>query len=160
MGWRDWWRKLMQVPAAEPASAPAAAPAPRPASPLRNPAPQAEGDSRIDVQSDYDEAAAVTFVHLDGTLTADTSDEFESKLRCLLDEGRVHLVVDMSGVPYVSSRGWGILVSLVQAFRQRGGDIQVTGMSLNVLKLFRQTGLAAIFQIYGQPPSFQTWDEE
>lgn len=128
---------------------------------VRNPAPAADGtEAHITVRTQTQAGTHVTFIRLEGVLSSETAAEFEQRLEEFIAGGQVHLVVDFSGVPYVSSRGWGILISTVQAFRRQGGDIQVMGMSPNVQKLFFQTGLSAIFEIYsGRGPQFYSEED-
>jgi anti-sigma B factor antagonist len=145
---QEWFTR--DFPPASATTAPTLPAAAKLSSPLRNPAPAADlQDAHISVTSGG-ARENVQFLRLIGILNSDTADEFESKLAQFIRDGQVQLVVDMSGVPYVSSRGWGILISTVQAFRKRGGDIRIMGMSSNVEKLFQQTGLSAIFEVYAE----------
>jgi anti-sigma B factor antagonist len=149
--WLQEWFSPEAAPAAP--DPPAIHVAPSFSGPLRNPLPSLNlPDPHISVTSGS-EGQSLTFLHLTGILNSDTADEFENKLGQFILDGQVQLVVNMSGVPYVSSRGWGILISTVQAFRKRGGDIRIMGMSPNVNKLFHQTGLSAIFEVYTESGS-------
>jgi anti-sigma B factor antagonist len=83
-----------------------------------------------------------------GILNANTINDFEKKLRDLINEKKVRLIIDFTAVPYVSSRGWGILISLLKVVRRSGGDIKIVGMRPNVTQLFWYAGLSNIFETY------------
>jgi anti-anti-sigma factor len=128
-----------------PSPAPRRAPAQRPTARV---SPADLDNTKITITSHSPGAPSPTFLRLEGNLNSVTADELEEKLQSFIENGEVNLVVDFSGVPYVSSRGWGILISVVQAVRKQGGDIKIAGMCSNVLRLFYQTGLSSIFEIY------------
>ncbi len=175
MGMWNWLYRLFSGETAHPQQT-AAGPLPRPAAAglAGVPAPAARRrNSPIPAisQSDLEHAhitvtsnnagpSSATFIRLEGILNSVTADELEDKLQTFIEGGEVNLVVDFSGVPYVSSRGWGILISVVQAIRKSGGDIKIAGMCPNVLKLFIQTGLSSIFEMYEGPPKQRMLEEE
>jgi anti-anti-sigma factor len=141
MGWREWWRNWMGPEG--PGSRTSAGPRP-PVGSARPPSvPSSDGEPAG--------RSSVKFIRLDGALDSTTAAELERQLQGYIEDGEIDLVVDFSGVPYVSSRGWGTLVSVLQALRKLGGDIRVAGMCPGVLKLFYQTGLSSIFEVFAGP---------
>lgn len=150
MDWKAWWLKLWGRGAEpEPASS---SPRPQPAfQSLRVPSPPQGTAQELTVNGEPGGLGQPTFLRVDGVLDSTTAEGFEQKLQRYIDAGDVDLVVDFSGVPYVSSRGWGILISVLQSVRKQGGDIRITGMCANVLKLFYQTGLSSIFVVFEGP---------
>ncbi len=158
MGLRTWWRDLWGRDA-EPDPAPPVRPAPDYRS-LRVPPPPDGTAQELTVSGEPGGQGQVTFLRVDGVLDSTTAEVFEQKLNRYIDAGDVDLVVDFSGVPYVSSRGWGILISVLQSLRKQGGDIRIAGMCANVLKLFYQTGLSSIFVIFEGPNKKGILDNE
>jgi anti-sigma B factor antagonist len=48
----------------------------------------------------------------------------------------VMAVVDLSGVEYIASSGWSVLLSRRSAFRRQGGDLAICGMSDNLKRVY------------------------
>ncbi len=89
----------------------------------------------------------ITIISPQGSIDTHTAPEFEKVLKELLDSGQVKVVVDMSGVGYISSAGIGVFMSLIGDFRERGGDIKAAAMSEKVYKVFETVGFTSILDI-------------
>ncbi|MEW5701089.1 MAG: STAS domain-containing protein [Candidatus Zixiibacteriota bacterium] len=72
---------------------------------------------------------AVHVIRVDGTIDTLTSDELDTVLGTLVRQGQYRLVVDLAGVRYVSSAGWGVFVSRLRQARESGGDIKLARMT-------------------------------
>jgi anti-sigma B factor antagonist len=46
------------------------------------------------------------------------------------------VVVDLSGVEYIASSGWSVLLARRQAFRRGGGDLAICGLSENLRRVY------------------------
>jgi anti-sigma B factor antagonist len=46
------------------------------------------------------------------------------------------VVVDLSGVDYIASSGWSVLLSRRQAIQRQGGDLSVYGMNDNLRRVY------------------------
>lgn len=85
---------------------------------------------------------------LSGTLDASHCDYL---LECLEEdilEGRKKLVLDCSGLDFISSVGLGMLVRVNSRMRKRGGDVKLAAVQGTVADLMSLVGLNRIFQIY------------
>ncbi len=89
-----------------------------------------------------------TLVKVDGVLNETSTDYFENKLLSCISSDQVRLILDLRNLSYVSSQGWGILISLLQRIRQVNGDIKIVEMQTSVRHVFKQTGLENIFESY------------
>lgn len=89
-----------------------------------------------------------TVVQVDGVLNEASTDIFEKKLVACISSGQVRLILNLRNLSYVSSQGWGILISLLQRLRQLNGDIKIVGMQTNVRHVFKHTGLENIIESY------------
>lgn len=84
-------------------------------------------------------------VHVAGRLDIQTSPELEKALAGQLDDV-TDLVLDLSGVDYVSSMGLRLLLALQKRmFKQ--GTMRVTNVSDTVMTLFGDTGFDEILTI-------------
>lgn len=58
------------------------------------------------------------------------------------------VVVDLEGVDYVSSAGWGVMVSLVSSLRDRGVDLRLAGMRMEVAQVYRLLEFPSILRAF------------
>ena len=98
------------------------------------------------------ESGAVTVLRLEG----DIDDEGISVLRdgiigCLEDH-RYHVVMNLSGVKFISYMGVGVMIERLRPLRTRGGDMKLVGVNLYTERLFRMVGVQNIFDIYANEP--------
>ena len=88
----------------------------------------------------YVEAAVknpvVSVLRVSGYVDTTTSPDLERRLQALLRENRYHIVVDLAGVEYISSAGWGIFISEIREIRENGGDLKLAGMIPDVKEVF------------------------
>ena len=78
----------------------------------------------------------LSVLRVSGYVDTTTSPDLERRLQALLREKRFHIVVDLSGVEYISSAGWGIFISEIREIREQGGDLKLAGMIPDVREVF------------------------
>ncbi len=66
-----------------------------------------------------------------------TASELEEVLDSLLQRARFRLVIDLAGVDYISSAGWGIFIAHIRDVRAHDGDIKLVNLLPDVLEVFR-----------------------
>jgi anti-anti-sigma factor len=62
--------------------------------------------------------------------------------------GSYMLIVNLEGVDYISSIGWGVFISNLKEMRENGGDIVLANMSANVHNIFDLMELSAIMKSF------------
>ena len=78
----------------------------------------------------------VSRVRIDGVVDTLTAVELEEVMSSLLKRDRFKIVVDLAGVDYISSAGWGIFISHIRDVRSNGGDIRLANMASDVYEIF------------------------
>src|SRR5258705_2150471 len=78
----------------------------------------------------------VSVLRVSGYVDTTTSPDLERRLQALLRDKRFHIVVDLSGVEYISSAGWWIFISEIREIREQGGDLKLAGMIPDVREVF------------------------
>ncbi len=78
----------------------------------------------------------VSEIRVDGVIDTTTSTELEETIESLLNRGRYQIILDLAGVDYISSAGWGVLISKIGDIRDNDGDILLAGMVTNVLEVY------------------------
>ena len=97
-----------------------------------------------------------TVVQVVGQLDGVTSPHLEAVLQDLLDDQEQRqIVVDLSGVPDMSSAGLRVIISATKRLRssRTGGDLRLAGPSKRVVDVLELAGLLPVVHVYG------TWEE-
>jgi anti-anti-sigma factor len=63
--------------------------------------------------------------------------------------GTPNIVVNLNGVDYIDSGGFGVLVGLFISARNRGGDLKLVSPNQRVTEVLRHTNLDTVFKVYG-----------
>jgi anti-sigma B factor antagonist len=91
----------------------------------------------------------LTILALTGFLDAHTAPEFEAAVEQALEEGQVRLIIDGSGLTYISSAGLGVFMGFIEEIREQDGDIKICGLSPKVREVFALLGFEELFDIVG-----------
>lgn len=85
-------------------------------------------------------------------LKGDVDEEGVTDLRIALvncmKEKLYNVVVDLSGMRFISYMGVGVLVERLRQLRSYSGDMKLVGMNLYTERLFRMTGVTSLFETY------------
>lgn len=68
-------------------------------------------------------------------------------VNCLRDNG-YNVVVNLSGMKFISYMGVGVLVERLRQFRSYNGDMKLVGLNLYTQRLFRMTGVTNLFETF------------
>jgi len=69
-------------------------------------------------------------------------------LKRLLKQGQFNIVVDLGGVNYISSAGWGIFISEIKEIRENGGDLKLAAMIGDVYEVFELLEFQTILEAF------------
>jgi anti-sigma B factor antagonist len=86
-------------------------------------------------------------VKVTGFLDAHTFERLEEEINGLFTEGIYRLIMDISGVDYISSAGAGVFIGSIAEAQENSGDIVILNPTPNVLDVFDLLGLTQIFTI-------------
>lgn len=89
----------------------------------------------------------VRVIKIEGYLDAHTAPQFEDAIQQELEAGNTRIVVDCSGLTYISSAGLGVFMSFIEEIRERGGDIKLACITPKVYQVFEVLGFPALFDI-------------
>jgi len=79
-------------------------------------------------------------LNVSGAIDAATSAVFHDRLDFAARERPLFMVIDLSGVIYISSSGWGVIVRYMQRLGEKGGRLALSGMTQPIFKIFRDLG--------------------
>lgn len=92
--------------------------------------------------------SGISEVRVDGVIDTLTATELEQVLDSLLRRGRYRIVVDLAGVDYISSAGWGIFISHIKDVRANSGDVKLANMVPDVYEIFELLEFDRILKAY------------
>ncbi|MGH2581846.1 MAG: STAS domain-containing protein [Anaerolineales bacterium] len=86
---------------------------------------------------------------IDGRIDHETAMDLEKALDNIFKKRRYQIVVDLSGVDYISSAGLHTLVSALKKTRRRtGGDVRLAALTSRLKEGFSLVGFDQLFQTY------------
>ena len=89
----------------------------------------------------------ITLITPRGRLDAAGVRPFESELTEHIAAGRIHLLVDMSQVAYVSSVGLRMFLTIMRSARRKGGGLKLCALHPRVMEIFRLAGFDRVLHI-------------
>ncbi|MEN8190845.1 MAG: STAS domain-containing protein [Thermodesulfobacteriota bacterium] len=87
-------------------------------------------------------------VDVAGRLDANTAGKFESNCSDWLAQGETDMIVDMSGVDYISSAGLRSILISAKKLRVHDGDIVFCGLQGMVEEVFKMSGFEKMFKVF------------
>jgi anti-anti-sigma factor len=78
----------------------------------------------------------LSVIRVDGTVDTITASELEEAVEGLLKQSKYRIIIDLGGVEYISSAGWGIFISKIREIRENKGDIKLINMIPNVYEIY------------------------
>lgn len=91
----------------------------------------------------------VTIITVAGDLViGDAETNFKKTVTRLLEEGRVNLLIDLSGVGFLDSSGLGALVRALTNSQKEGGSAKLLKAGPQIRKLLQMTKLDSVFEIH------------
>jgi len=100
---------------------------------------------------EYEGNKRITVLWVKGFLDTNTAPELDSQLQSALRDKKFNLIIDLSGVDYISSAGWGIFISEIKRIRTSKGDLVLSGMSPGVTEIFELLEFNSILSAFPDP---------
>lgn len=95
----------------------------------------------MDFSATIRHSANASFFELRGRLTSFEVGVVRENITRLLDEGRKHIVLNLSGLHYLDSSGIGELARIYVTVLKSGGEMKVVGLTRNVEEVLKVTHL-------------------
>ena len=91
---------------------------------------------------------SVTLIEASGRIDSSNANQFGEALSGVVDEGHTQLVLDLSGVGYMSSAGLREIVSALKKLRRASGDLRIAQPSPRVVEVIEMSGLDSEIRMY------------
>jgi anti-sigma B factor antagonist len=86
-------------------------------------------------------------VSVAGEIDLFTAPEFKQRVSAPIDEGRTHVVVDLTETTFIDSSSLGVLIGAHRRLRRLEGRLVIVCSNDAITKTFRITGLDGVFTI-------------
>ncbi|MDP8978063.1 MAG: STAS domain-containing protein [Actinomycetota bacterium] len=102
----------------------------------------------MELSLNHRDEGPVTILEVAGEVDVYTAPKLRERLIELVQDGRHHVVVDMTKVEFLDSTGLGVLVGGLKRVRSHDGSLRLVCDKERILKIFRITGLTKVFPIH------------
>ena len=86
-------------------------------------------------------------VSVAGEIDLFTAPEFKQRVSAPIDEGRTHVIVDLTETTFIDSSSLGVLIGAHRRLRRLEGALVIVCSNDAIVKTFRITGLDGVFTI-------------
>ncbi|MBF0458008.1 MAG: STAS domain-containing protein [Nitrospirae bacterium] len=93
------------------------------------------------------QSSEIAVVIINGRVDTAIAPEVEKEINGVIAGGKNKIVVDLSGMEYISSGGLRVFLGSAKALKAKGGDLCLCGLTANVLKIFKLAGFTKVFNI-------------
>jgi anti-anti-sigma factor len=90
----------------------------------------------------------IVVVVVTGSVDALTAAELSGVITAPVADGNVHLVVDLTGVEFMSSAGLRTLLVATKEARSSGGDLRIASNNPGIDKLLKMSGFSSIAKVF------------
>jgi len=88
-------------------------------------------------------------VKVEGRVDSSTAPQFGEAVNAITDAGRYRIVIDMSGVTFMSSAGLRVLVNAQKTCkRYNRGEVVLTGVPATLMAALELAGFVPLFKIF------------
>ncbi len=102
----------------------------------------------ISISLKENESKEISEIRVDGVIDTLTAAELEEVIESLLKRDRFKMIVDLAGVEYISSAGWGIFISHIKDIHENGGDLKLANMIENVAEIYELLEFDNVLKAY------------
>jgi anti-anti-sigma factor len=93
----------------------------------------------------------VTVFSMEGRIDTQAATDMDQALLSAVSAGNHNMVVDMSGVDYISSAGLRALAAVLVKSRAEGGDMKLASLNVRVTRIFRIIGFDVLMSVHDSP---------
>lgn len=94
-----------------------------------------------------DGAKVVTFTNL-SRFNVLVTDPVKEKLKALFNVPQTSLILDLQGITFVDSTGFGVFLSLMKTANNTSGHFRICNIGEEAMELFKLLQLHNVFEIY------------
>lgn len=94
------------------------------------------------------QANEATVISISGSIDALTAVQVSNYFDQELNNGKIHLIVDLENVEFMSSAGLRAVLGSLKKCRQLGGDLRLAAAQPGVARVLKMSGFTSILKSY------------
>jgi anti-sigma B factor antagonist len=107
------------------------------------------GPGEEDVDLDIRQSGSICCLKLKGPLKyGEGVKQLDEAVEGAISSGHIHLLLDLSAMPYIDSSGIGAIVDALRQAKKVGGDAKLVSPSPFAAKTFKMVGILTLFKVY------------
>ncbi len=106
------------------------------------------------------ENAGITFVKMQGSLSATTAEQGNKEMKKILDQGARKLVLNLADVDYISSGGIRVLILVSKELSTVQGQMKIAAAKGMVKEALEASGFHLLNRVYGSTIQLCATEEE
>lgn len=87
-------------------------------------------------------------IDLEGKLLTSQHEELQKRLLGIIEGGEKKIVINCTGLTYISSSGLRILLVVLKKITAAGGELRIAGLRDNIREILLIAGFTSIFSIF------------
>ncbi len=95
-----------------------------------------------------DDRGKVKVVSLSGKMDVGLSMTVETELEELVDSGMINLILEISGIEYLSSSGIRVFIAIMRKVKEKNGKIVLAQVPDTIKKILKTVDLEDLFEVY------------
>jgi anti-anti-sigma factor len=100
------------------------------------------------MEAQVEEKGDVVVVRVNGRLDAASSPQLEKKINSIIDSGHFKLILNFSGVEYLSSAGMRLMLSVSKKLKHLEGKVVACSLNDEVMEVIKMAGFHQILELY------------
>jgi len=103
---------------------------------------------RIRLETEIKDIDGTKILSVEGEIDVYTAPQFKDAVNKVLAEGQKHLIINMAGITYMDSSGFGTLLSATKRLRPQGGTVSMVKCNRAIDRILKITKLNTVFATY------------
>ncbi len=100
------------------------------------------------MEAQVEEKGDVVIVRVTGRLDAASSPQLEKKINSIIDSGHFKMVLNFSGVDYLSSAGMRLMLSVSKKLKHLEGKVVACSLNDEVMEVIKMAGFHQVLELY------------
>jgi anti-anti-sigma factor len=100
------------------------------------------------MEAQVEEKGDVVVVRVLGRLDAASSPQLEKKINSIIETGHFKLILNLSGVDYLSSAGMRLILSVSKKLKHLEGKVVACNLTDDVLDVIKMAGFHQVLEFY------------
>jgi anti-sigma B factor antagonist len=100
------------------------------------------------METDIKQEKDITTISVKGSVDALTAAELTKTISKQIEEDHVNLVIDLTGLDFMSSAGLRSLLGAVKESRSHGGDLRIVSTNTGIDKVLKMSGFRNIAKVF------------